>query len=209
MLPGRLVPAAVMLPVYHAYHCWADGAWQQAAREHAGALRDSGFRADGITVGLVGSAGNVSTARDWFTAELTGMGPLDFVTAETGFEQVTLTALRAWALDYGGEAAVLYAHTRGALVPDAFHAASRQAVTAALLAGWREHTALLRYYDVTGLDLRADPHGPGIFFFCNFWWARASYLARLPVPLADERYQAEVWIGLGGPRAYDLQSGQP
>lgn len=193
------------MKVRHWYHAWADGIWQQAASEHAGALRDHDFRADGITIGLVGSAGNVSAARDWFTSELAGMGPLDFVIAETGFEQVTLRDLYAHVTGCGQEEAILYAHTRGAMNPSEAQNASRRAATAAVLTGWPEHVSLLAYYDITGPEWRASPlDGRTMFFSCNFWWARASWLRTLPEPDESSRWHAEVWVGQGDPKVRSL-----
>jgi hypothetical protein len=46
-------------------------------------------------------------------------------------------------------------------------------------------------------------------FAGNFWWARAKYLATLPEPETENRRQAEGWVGLGGPKVYDLRPGWP
>ncbi len=44
----------------------------------------------------------------------------------------------------------------------------------------------------------------GSIFTGNFWWATAGSLAGLPdVPCAN-RYEAENWVGLGRPRAYEM-----
>ncbi len=210
-----------MLPVYHWYHCFADGAWEDPAREHVRALRGSGFCASYITVGLIGSADEVNFARDWFTSELTGMAPVGFIIAETGFEQVTLRVLHEWARHYAGEAAVLYAHTKGALSASLLNERWRQAMTADVVAGWRDCVALLGRYEAAGpywMTTSGWPHG---YFGGNFWWARASYLARLPeltrdmtgsMPpgeLGDCRWDAETWIGLNDPYVRNLRPGPP
>jgi hypothetical protein len=211
----------VTLPVFHWYHCYADGAWEVPAAEHVKALRDWGFRADGITVGLVGSAEKVSAARDWFTSELNGLGPLDFISAETGFEHVTLQALHSWARGYDGEAAVLYAHTKGAGNPHTGTGHWRHVMTTAVVSRWRACAALLEDgYDAAGAAWMLSPWYKAWFFAGNFWWARSDYLARLPeLPPPDSvegtavvfghggRYDAEAWLGLGNPRAYDLTPG--
>jgi hypothetical protein len=210
-----------MLPVYHFYHCFADGAWQVPAGEHAAALRGSGFTADRITVGLVGGASRAGVARDWFTCELAGMGPLAFVTAETGFEQVTLRALHAWARGRDGEAACLYAHTKGAFNPQPVTTGWRRAMTAEVAGRWRDCVQLLGEYDAAGVAWQKSPWYGTSFFAGNFWWARASYLARLPdVPrdllgalppgeTGDNRWDAEAWIGLGDPAVRNLGSWRP
>lgn len=202
-----------MLPVYHWYHIFADGAWEQPAAEHAAALRDAGFAASRITAGLIGSGPRLAAARDWAIAELTDFGPLGFVTAETGFEQVTLRAMQAWARGrFHGEAACLYAHTKGAYNPAPGSAAWRQHMTRQVVTGWRDCVQLLGDgHDAAGPSWMMSPWYAAPFFAGNFWWARASYLARLPdVPRnllnatppgesGDNRWDAEVWIGMGRP----------
>lgn len=204
-----------MLPVAHYYHCWADGHWQAPAAEHAAALRQvPGFRAGHVTVGLVGSPENTDKAMRWFTAELAFAGPVRFVTARDGHEQVTLSVLREYAASRQGEVAILYAHTKGAMNLTVHARDWRRAMTAAVVARWDISLALLHEYDAAGCFwLTPEQHARhGVespFFAGNFWAARSSYLATLPEPSAEDRYRAERWIGLGNPRICDLRPGYP
>ena len=206
-----------MLPVAHFYHCWADGFWNAPASEHAAALRESGFKADTVTVGLAGSPENTGGAIAWFSSELAFAGPVTFVTAPEGYEQVTLSVLRRYAVSCARqrrETAILYAHTKGASSTTVHARDWRRIMTAHVVARWDIGAALLHEYEAAGCFwLTPEKHGErGVespFFAGNFWWARASYLARLPEPGTATRYDAERWIGLGRPRICDLRPGYP
>jgi hypothetical protein len=203
-----------MLPIFHFYHAWADGGWEWPASEHVTAIRESGFKAEAITVGLVGSPERVTAARDWFTEELAFAGPVSFVTAPWGYEQVTLHAVRSFAITRKDEAAVLYAHTKGAMNPTLLTRDWRREMTSHVVTRWDIGAALLCEYDAVGCfwltpEKYADRLVEAPFFGGNFWWARASYLARLPKPDDTTRYAAERWIGKGNPKICDLRPGYP
>lgn len=69
-----------------------------------------------------------------------------------------------------------------------------------VLQHWRFLRGALWGHDCAGVQLRPEPWP---HFSGNFWWARASYLRTLPVPmLTRSRTEAEEWLGLMGPRFY-------
>ena len=191
----------------HFYHVWVDGDWEGPATgnwkrpgdAHAEALRGSGLRPGVLTVGLTGSPARRAQARAWFRAAgLSEAGPR-FVEADAGWEDVTLRALRAWSATADPGTPVLYAHSKGAYNISPVTADHRSIMTEAVVGRWRTAvSALAGGWDAAGC------FWDGSIFTGNFWWATAGYLAGLPdVPCAN-RYEAENWVGLGRPRAYEM-----
>jgi hypothetical protein len=207
--------------VCHFYHVWVDGVWPGPVREHVEALGAAGFPGP-VTVGLVGYAGDRPRVRDLISARFADAGlppPAGWVEADAGFEDVTLRALRDHASC--GDAHILYAHTKGAYDDSPWNAAWRRSMTRHMVGGWEQCVKLLGGgYDTVGCHWLTpgqhhDPPDwdvPSPFYGGNFWWAAARYVRRLPpVPRLrhENRHDAERWVGLAGPRAYDLLPGWP
>lgn len=206
-----------MPAIRHFYHVYAGGAWAEPAREHAAALVAARFTGH-ITVGLAGPAQDRAIARTYLAARFADLhgSPVDWAEWDTGFEQTTLTALHQWAQASPGDAIVLYAHTKGAYNQTDWNAAWRRSMTLYVAGGWQECAGILADgYDTAGchwLTPEQYPDAenvPSPFYGGNFWWARAGYIATLPPPAGAARHDAELWIGLGSPRAYDLLPGWP
>ena len=203
------------------YYLWADGpAWRIPAVSYASALCISQFPAM-PAVALSGSPDNRVAAAAWLDSALPGWHCLDV--PGDGHEGHALAALRRWCLGCPEPAAVLYCHSKGARsADDPYRHARREELTRHLVSGWRYCVSLLSCCDAAGCSwmwagasrtrraagasvtmvIEAD------HFSGNFWWARSDYLARLPEPSGD-RFDAEIWIGLGRPRAADLAPGWP
>jgi hypothetical protein len=198
------------LPVWHFYHLHAGGAWLPAVREHVAATQSAGLPGPMLT-GLAGPPqrrGEVAR----FLDEHLGAGAWEPVAqADEGFEQVTLTVLREWVHAHAGEAAVLYAHTKGASSTSANQDTWRASMTRHAVTGWRGCVALLGTYDAVGCHWTLPGHycDTAPCFAGNFWWARASYLRTLPEVGMADRGDAERWLGLGSPRVFDLFPGWP
>jgi hypothetical protein len=196
----------------HFYHVYADGAWQVPLAEHLAALEASGLGAalDHKAAGVVGSPANCQAA-------IAALGPgwQIAVTADSGHEDVTLRALRAFAALDGK---VFYAHTKGAGNPSRANTFWRRRMTACCAGRWEQAVAALD----AGFDA-AGPHWMTAWdywecasppwrawFAGNFWWANLSWLRRLPAPGGGDRYAAERWIGDGAaPVVLDLLPGRP
>lgn len=190
--------------IVHAYHVWAAGDWERPAQLHASAMRAAGLAPDYLLIGLVGPPAQRGRAAAWFWDQ--GLSPtLEFTEAETGFEQVTLSALRSWACSDTGlaDVAVLYAHAKGAYNISPVTEDHRAIMTEAVVGRWREAAVLLDRYDAAGCFWEPGPDGG--CFTGNFWWATRGYLARLPEPDTSARAMAEAWIGQGHPRACDMR----
>lgn len=135
------------------------------------------------------------------------------------FEEVTLNKLRECSIDNPG-AKVLYTHTKGAYTVHLINEVWRVTMATRLITPWHVRLADLEEVDAVGLHWltpgMTDQSGTRVakhsFFGGNFWWARADYLATLPLLptlTAATRYRAEHWIGRGKPKVKDLSPGWP
>lgn len=208
------------MKIRHFYHVYAAGGWTDAVSEHAIALGQAGFRSP-VTVGLVGPEEDRFRARERITARFRWEGvpePDTWIEADEGFEQVTLTELREYALGCGPYDAICYAHTKGAYSNTPVNEHWRRSMTRHVIGGWMRCALLVTSgYDTAGChwltpQQHHDPPSRPVstpMYGGNFWWARTGYLKRLPVPGTGYRHQAEEWIGLANPRAFDLLPGWP
>ena len=204
--------------VRHFYHVYAAGAWAEPVNEHIAALVGAGFSGQ-ITVGLVGPPADRAVARKRLASRLAALydSPVDWVEQDVGYEQVTLAALRDWVRASSGDAAVLYAHTKGAHDNSEWNSCWRRSMTRRVVGDWRRCVGILSGgYDTVGCHwLTSEDSVPPShlvelpFYGGNFWWATADYLRRLPSVAMDSRFDAETWIGRTDPRAYDLLPGWP
>lgn len=195
----------------HFYHLFAAGSWTEPVLEHVDALHASGFTGP-VYLGLVG-------AKFWRGAARDAFDPLDArvaAEADSGFEQVTLKAVREYALEHDG--AICYAHTKGAADVTEFRKAWRRSMTRIVINDWRSNLQHLERFQAVGCHWLTRDGFPGFeqefpdgtpFFGGNFWMARCDYLRTLPEPSSRNRFDAERWIGLGDPCVLDLNPGWP
>lgn len=199
----------------HFYHIWADGLWQVPAHEHFRALRDSDF-AGSVHVGITGTPRNRAAA-EVYIAKFWSWNYDLCASANAGFEQVTLNALRDYVHREDAAPYILYAHTKSAHVMSVENCRWREAMTQQLVRRWSDCVPLLEENDAVGLHWLTAQEFPGItandtpfpFFGGNFWWATTRYLRTLPKLGTAGRHDAEAWIGLGGPKVRDLKPGWP
>jgi len=203
-------------PPVHYYHAFAGGPWPQPAGEHAAALRAAKFHGD-ITVGMVGDPADRSALRGVLKETMAWPCLPVFLEWDAGYEQLTLSAMRQWARDAPADTPVLYCHTKGTFDNSEWNAMWRRSMTHHVVGRWRECVRLLEDgYDTVGChwltpERDAGPARPVTtpMYGGNFWWATSQYLATLPEPGTEYRHQAEEWVGLNGPKAYDLLPGWP
>ena len=101
----------------------------------------------------------------------------------------------------------LYLHTKGVGRPSAHRTAWRRYMTQCVIERWEECVHYLeRGYTCVGNDWHEWKHFAG-----NFWWARGDYIATLgsprdAIPLGSKgpRYGAELWIGTGEVRPWEI-----
>lgn len=194
--------------VTHFYHWYASGAWTAPVREHFAALSAVRFPGQ-VNVGLVGSPADRNVARErlvflWPGAEICAE-------ADTGYEEVTLSVLRSWALSAAPTSPVLYAHTKGAYNQGPLNARWREGMTSVVVGQLEACVASLAEADAVGCNWLSAETVAGYAdrpcFGGNFWWATAGYAATLSEPTNTSRYDAEAWIGTGHPKVRVL--GQP
>jgi hypothetical protein len=185
----------------HFYHLWLGGEWRQIAEEHFAKLRQAAFPGR-VLVGLVGAPDERAVARAWLRHEV-------LVEADTGFEDVTINALRASIRSLPGDTAVFYAHSKGAFHDSRENRGWRREMDNYLAIPWADRMRDLQGHDVAAWHWIpvgtpdpfdhpiSHPHASG-----NFWWARADYLRglpELPALIEDTRIEAELWIGRDSP----------
>lgn len=195
----------------HYYHVWAEGAWSPPVNEHHAALEAAGLP----VLPKVGVTGPVSD-RESFTGWAAAHGWEIAAEMTEGWEQVTLSALRRWALEDDEPAIVLYCHAKGSRHDlHGTNTAWRREMTARLVGEWRAARMLLDRHDAVGccwMNAAQYPHmnlpGSGIFAG-NFWWATRAYLRTLPEPATRTPGDAEAWIGLAQPDVIDFLPGWP
>lgn len=186
-----MVPAVDVTPVTVFYHVWAAGQWQAPFGEFLSAAADAGLPGR-LHVGIIGTPAERGMVTEWLRAHHPGLDWVVAAEADSGFEEVTLMAVGAYAAVNDG--AVLYMHDKGSYTPGGFEVQWRRRVTDHLVTRWRECVARLGSADAVGCHwlspaqlwprpwpLRGrmvgvtHPHFSG-----NFWWADCRYLRRLP-----------------------------
>lgn len=211
-----------MRPV-HWYHIWVGdthhgSAWHTPAAEHFALLESSGFDGE-VRAGIVGGVRERVECVNWLRQQKVPARVA--VTADEGFEQVTIEAMHTWAKSADPAAPVLYCHTKGALQAHPMNTLWRNSMDKLLTGAWRERVADLDRYDAVGLHWLThkeypafiDPRKP--MFGGNFWWSKAGYLAGLervrgtPEFPPVNRWEAEGWLGQGFPEVLDLAPGWP
>ena len=200
-----------MTRLTHFFHAYADGNFETPIREHFGEVRESGLlnALDSVRVGIVGSPENRARVLPLF--DQLSIPVMVVATAETGWEQVTLTRLHEFAKQDDGN--IFYAHTKGAWSADTLAHLWRVSMIHDTVTRWEECVSALGKLDTAGpywLDSAMPEHVEhGHFFGGNFWWARYDYLAGLPPLNNDHRFQDEVWVGLGSPSVRIMREGFP
>ena len=197
----------------HAFlHIWADGAWQQPVEDFLNSLAITylGENLTSAQIGLVGTPENRMIVKaalpEWTVA----------AEADTGFTQVTLTALREFALA-GNDGYVLYAHNKGAMNNTEFNTRWRRSMFYYVIEDWRYVIELLNDHDAAGCHWITPELFPTMtdadgrrFFGGEVYWARLDYIRTLPPLCYDTRWHSEAWIAENpAMRHFDLLSGWP
>jgi len=205
--------------IYHFYHIWADGDWQESVEEHINALERSNLIRvlSSFEVGIVGNRENIDSVKTY----LKNRGIAYNVCSESieGYEDITLNAIRLYNKEDGY---VLYAHTKGSYTQSQGNTNWRRNLTRRLVMEWMNCIDLLDDYSAIGsryfvlkdglpeeTDISQQPlinfrcissskieARKGVFFG-NFWWSHLRYLKQLK-PLGklnlDTRFEAEHWL---------------
>jgi hypothetical protein len=199
-----VVKERIWMKLVHFYHVYADGDWKPAAEDHIEELFVSGLldELDDMFVGIVGSKENRRKVKRKLRR---------FVVAEAdeGWEQVTLNEVHKYAQH--NDAAIFYAHTKGAWSNSELARQWRVSMTHDTVTRWQECVAALHTVEAAGpywLKSWEPEHADHDFFFAgNFWWARSDYIRTLSPVSVSNRYQAEGWIGLNKPTVKNMRDG--
>lgn len=199
----------------HFYHLYCGRPWKPIVSAHIAALRSSGVAWE-VTAGIIGPAAERACVRALFAEHLPGV---TFTEADAGYEQVTLRALRAWSQQAEPGEPVLYTHSKGVTHDKAdgrdplFAAVWRESMERHVVGAWQQCVELLGSYDAVGCHWLTPHAYPGMvtvpFFGGNFWWSTAGFCAALAPPIEGDRHEAELWLGHGDPRIFDLKPGWP
>lgn len=162
---------------------------------------------------------------NWLTHTFAGRDNVKFINVGAEpieFETPTLMSIKDESDHTEEEFYALYMHQKGIRHPDASSVhAWRRYMQYFSIERWRDCIAKLNEgYDAVGVDWRDDPWK---HFSGNFWWARASYIRKLPRwqrpkhcgykrqfshlvydPYDDYRMENEFWIGIGSPNWYSM-----
>jgi hypothetical protein len=189
----------------HFYHLFAGAPhWQAVATEHFQALRAAEFWGE-VHVGLLGSVTQRLGAAAWLTEQWRGWQLAG--QALQGYEQETLCPMHEYVQDLPCNTPVLYAHAKGSWRRSEHQDPWRRCMQDYCITRWRDCVRHLdEGYDTAGVHY-ALPDGKivGIPMYCgNYWWGTAGYLAGLPAVRFRDRWDAEGWVGLGDPKAFDF-----
>jgi hypothetical protein len=89
---------------------------------------------------------------------------------------------------------VAYYHTKGVLSASVETKLWRNLLDEVMVNQWQ-----MRYYDIQNHDCIGVLDGNPLVFSGNYFWAKNSYIAKLPTPVSTDRYFYESWINLQNP----------
>jgi hypothetical protein len=192
-----------MADLYHWYHIYADGQWQQPLDEHLKALRKGGLLPvlREMFVGMVGQPHNCQVVRERLAQE--GVAFTQVAEVPTGWEQETMDHMNDWSKSHDGYG--LYCHSKGAANPAPVQDIWRRSMTYYTAYDWMPCVAAMDdgVHTVGSQWIEAVPHGNGhepipntSFFAGTFFWVRLDALRTLNRPCRYHRYCAEHYIGV-------------
>lgn len=196
--------------VYHWYHIYADGNWEEMVKEHIFALRKFGLY-DALTtlfVGFVGSPERVVEAQHYLESNR-----IEFVTCATaasGWEQATQAHM--WEFSQTNDGYCAYAHTKGASRGhDQLATLWRKGMTWHTFCRWETALNLLNCgirvagphwmpLSHTGAEHQhSHRYTPLGIFAGTFWWTTLKEIRTGDTPDLENRYCAEHWISQRNP----------
>lgn len=200
-------------PIYHFYHIWIGGLWQEIVTNHITYLKESKLidRLDGFYIGLVGSETDRQTAKLYLDTK--DIKYTVIAEADVGYEQVTINALYEFSRDHEGY--VLYAHNKASWNKYYKGHMWRLSMSYYCIVKWRTAVNKLKDADIVGChwmvpNMYTTHKVTSPYFGGNFWWARLSHLQTLGYCSDASRYDAESWIGTKhNIKVVDLNPGVP
>jgi hypothetical protein len=190
--------------INHFYHIYSDGRWQEPVDEHILAMKSSGLleKLSGFHVGLVGKKENRELVKQHLLENKISFNVID--EQEEAWEQMTMNKLHDFVQFNDG--LILYAHTKGAFNYTPINISWRKSMCYYNVVKWEDAT---KNFDDAEVDTVGCHWCHNAFWGGTYWWARAEYLRKLSLPLTDNRWRAEEWIGSGSPKIVDMNPGWP
>lgn len=202
------------MKIFHFYHIYADGKWQNPVLEHIEALKASNLdkSLNKMFVGFVGNSENIFKVKQYLNDKI------DYETVDeqpTGWEQVTLEHVHSCSKNNLSDV-IFYAHTKGSSSNSHINTNWRKSMTYYNVIKWKECYDHLNYVDTVGCHLvgakgpNGDSWGPNGIWGGNFWWATCKYLSNIGPIQYNSRYDAEGWVLSPNNRIlYDMNPGFP
>lgn len=180
--------------LHHAYHLYCGGPWEVPWQEHILAMSRTGLSSalETFVVGIVGP----EQARESAKAAVQEAGATVVFEKEKGFEQETLAWISSFVQQEDGY--MYYAHSKGAGYPNRYQDPWRRTMEYDCSIHWGECVSRLKEgKDCVGsIWHNTDRWGPHPYFAGNYWWATNEFLRTLPEIDKNDRFWAEVWLGL-------------
>lgn len=205
-------------PIYGVYHVYCDKEWQTMVRDQIGRLKESGLYAATTRLFVSCITGNTDDLRQ--LKDIIGEEKMEIISATDDprrFEYPALMFMHDRA--QREDCLFYYFHTKGITYQSAgnsdrkFNAfkrnieAWRHMMEYSIFFKWRVAVnVLLAGYDTCGCYRLPPIPQPYYLYAGNFWWARSSYLRRLPAfdetIFASNRFYAEEWLYKVGPKDF-------
>lgn len=171
-----------------------------------------------IRIGIVGQPANRKEVKAFLATVMPADRCKVVVERTTAWEQATLTEMYK-ASQEEPDAVYLYAHTKGGSDASLINQLWCRSMTFFCVVAWQNALEKLEGVDIAGphwitkekwphMADHNNPHGYP-YFGGNYWWARATHIAKLGIPERDHRWQAEHWIGKAEAQVADLCPGWP
>lgn len=143
--------------------------------------------------------------RDYYPAKV-----MNYSESTTDFENVTIKLMYAFC-KYNPDYKVLYMHTKGiTYARDHVFLPGIQSWIRYMMYGLIDQhekcIRMLHIYDTIGSNYRPFEDGNGQHYSGNFWWAKASYIAKLPIHQLKNKYDPEFWLLQDRPMYFNIHT---
>ena len=188
------------MAIYGFYHICTINHWQQVVNEQIKKIISSGLynKSDKIFIAVIGPHCQYKLNYDKFQVIFSSPDLKHF-------ERPVLEYMRRFSETANPNDKFYYLHSKG--VSHKYHASIddwNHFMEYFLIERYEHCLLALEEHDACGVNWGNNPK----HFSGNFWWAKASYIRKLPEKIGKNYYDPEMWIGLGNPKSKCLhQSG--